>query len=119
MPFDLWDHDKRASIITLNNISGGGGPGIGILKVDGKVVATKTMAKTLPMTLQWDGCFDIGSDTRIGVNDCDYKPPFRITGDTHQGAVCFCISFCESHGVHFCSANCSHNAEASFLFFCV
>jgi len=43
-------------------------------------VATKTMAKTLPMILQWDESFDIGSDTLTGVNDADYKPPFRFTG---------------------------------------
>ena len=49
-------------------------------KVDGKVVASKTMAKTLPMTLQWDESFDIGSDTLTGVNDADYQPPFRFTG---------------------------------------
>jgi hypothetical protein len=31
--------------------------------VDGNVVATKTMGRTLPMILQWDESFDIGSDT--------------------------------------------------------
>ena len=29
-------------------------PGTGTLKVDGNVVATKKMEKTLPMILQWD-----------------------------------------------------------------
>ena len=37
------------------------------------------MAKTLPMILQWDEAFDIGSDTLTGVNDADYKPPFPLT----------------------------------------
>ena len=50
---------------------GGGGPASGTLKVDGKVVATKAMAKTLPMTLQWDESFEIGSDTLTGINDAD------------------------------------------------
>ena len=77
--------DKRARILAFNNFSGGGGPGIATLKLEGKVDATKAMSKTLPMTLQWDSCFDIGCDTRIAVNDCDYNPPFRFTGDTHQG----------------------------------
>ncbi len=63
---------------------GGGGPGIGTLKVDGKVVATKTMPKTLPMTLQWDKSFDIGSDTLTGVNDADYQPPLRFTGTLNK-----------------------------------
>jgi arylsulfatase len=47
--------------------------------VDGKVVDTKAMPKTLPMILQWDESFDIGSDTLTGVNDADYRPPFPLT----------------------------------------
>jgi hypothetical protein len=47
--------------------------------VDGKVVATKKMAKTVPVILQWDESFDIGSDTLTGVNDVDYTPPFALT----------------------------------------
>jgi arylsulfatase len=39
-----------------------------------------TMPRTLPMILQWDESFDIGSDTLTGVNDADYTPPFRFTG---------------------------------------
>ncbi len=39
----------------------------------------KTMEKTLPMILQWDESFDMGSDTLTGVNDADYKPPFALT----------------------------------------
>jgi arylsulfatase len=37
------------------------------------------MKRTLPMILQWDESFDIGSDTLTGVNDADYKPPFPLT----------------------------------------
>ena len=37
------------------------------------------MPKTLPMILQWDESFDIGSDTLTGVNDADYQPPFALT----------------------------------------
>ena len=47
--------------------------------VDGKIVDQKTMPKTLPMILQWDESFDIGSDTLTGVNDADYTPPFALT----------------------------------------
>jgi arylsulfatase len=43
-------------------------------------VDTKQMPKTLPMILQWDESFDVGSDTLTGVNDADYKPPFAFTG---------------------------------------
>ena len=49
------------------------------LSVDGKVVATNSMDKTLPMILQWDESFDVGSDTLTGVNDADYTPPFTLT----------------------------------------
>jgi arylsulfatase len=38
------------------------------------------MPKTLPMILQWDESFDVGSDTLTGVNDADYEPPFAFTG---------------------------------------
>ena len=47
--------------------------------MDGKVVDTQRMEKTLPMILQWDEAFDIGSDTLTGVNDADYTPPFTLT----------------------------------------
>jgi arylsulfatase len=47
--------------------------------VDGKVVATKKMEKTIPIILQWDESFDIGSDTITGINDADYLPPFPLT----------------------------------------
>ena len=64
--------------------SGLGRPGTGTLKVDGKVVATKEMPKTLPMILQWDESFDIGSDTLTGVNDADYQPPFTLTAKLNK-----------------------------------
>jgi len=62
-----------------NNMSGVGRGGTGTLKVDGRAVETRKMEKTLPMILQWDESFDIGSDTLTGVNDADYKPPFPLT----------------------------------------
>jgi arylsulfatase A-like enzyme len=65
--------------LAFNNFSGIGRSGTGTLKVDGQAVATKKMEKTVPMILQWDESFDIGSDTLTGVNDADYKPPFPLT----------------------------------------
>lgn len=53
-------------------------------EVDGKVVATETMPHTLPMILQWDESFDIGSDTLTGVNDADYQPPFTLTATLNK-----------------------------------
>jgi arylsulfatase len=70
--------------LEYNNFSGVGRPGTGTLKVDGKEVATKKMEKTLPMTLQWDESFDIGSDTLTGVNDADYQPPFTLTAKLNK-----------------------------------
>ncbi len=82
--FDFVYDGKGAGTLAFNNFSGVGRPGTGTLKVDGKVVATKNMAKTLPMILQWDESFDVGSDTLTGVNDADYQPPFRFTGTLNK-----------------------------------
>ena len=70
--------------LAYNDFSGVGRAGTGTLKVDGKVVATQAMPKTIPMILQWDESFDIGSDTETGVNDVDYKPPFTFTGTLNK-----------------------------------
>ncbi len=77
--FDFVYDGMGSGTLAYNDFSGVGKPGTGTLKVDGKVVATKKMEKTLPMILQWDESFDIGSDTLTGVNDADYKPPFPLT----------------------------------------
>jgi len=78
--FDFKYDGLGVGTLAFNNMSGLGRPGTGTLKVDGKVVDTRKMEKTLPMILQWDESFDIGSDTLTGVNDADYKPPFVFTG---------------------------------------
>jgi arylsulfatase len=77
--FDFKYEGLGVGTLAFNSMSGVGRPGTGTLKVDGRVVATKRMAKTLPMILQWDESFDIGSDTLTGVNDADYQPPFTLT----------------------------------------
>jgi len=82
--FDFKYEGKGAGTLAFNNFSGLGQPGTGTLKVDGKVVDTKRMPKTLPMILQWDESFDIGSDTLTGVNDADYRPPFAFTGKLNK-----------------------------------
>ena len=68
-----------AETMAFNNFSGIGRSGTGTLKVDGKDVQTIKMEKTIPIILQWDESFDIGSDTITGVNDADYLPPFPLT----------------------------------------
>ena len=77
--FDFKYDGMGFATVAFGNFSGIGQPGTGTLKVDGKAVATKKMERTLPMILQWDESFDIGSDTLTGVNDADYKPPFPLT----------------------------------------
>jgi arylsulfatase len=85
--FDFKYDGLGAGTLAFNNFSGVGRPGVGTLKVDGKVVDTKPMPRTLPMILQWDESFDIGSDTLTGVNDADYKPPFALTAKLNKLTV--------------------------------
>ena len=77
--FDFKYDGLGVGTMAYNNFSGIGKGGTGTLKVDGKVVDTKRMEKTIPIILQWDESFDIGSDTITGVNDADYLPPFPLT----------------------------------------
>jgi len=77
--FDFKYDGLGTGTLKYNNMSGLAQPGTGTLSVDGKVVDTKKMEKTVPMILQWDESFDIGSDTLTGVNDADYLPPFPLT----------------------------------------
>jgi hypothetical protein len=82
--FDFKYDGLGVGTLAFNNMSGLGRPGTGTLKVDGKAVQTITMPRTLPMILQWDESFDIGSDTLTGVNDEDYKPPFTLTAKLNK-----------------------------------
>jgi arylsulfatase len=82
--FDFDYEGLGVGTLAYNSMSGLGRPGTGTLKVDGKVVETKKMAKTLPMILQWDESFDVGSDSITGVNDADYKPPFPLTAKLNK-----------------------------------
>jgi arylsulfatase A-like enzyme len=61
------------------NGPGPGKGGTGVLTVDGKLVAAKTIPHTIPFLMAIDETFDIGSDTRTAVDD-SYKLPFRFTG---------------------------------------
>jgi hypothetical protein len=53
--------------------------GTGVLSVDGKEVAHKTIPHTIPLLMSIDETFDIGSDTRTPV-DFTYDVPFEFTG---------------------------------------
>jgi arylsulfatase A-like enzyme len=53
--------------------------GTGVLTVDGKEVARKTIPHTIPLLMSIDETFDIGLDTRSPV-DFSYEVPFAFTG---------------------------------------
>ena len=66
--------------LAFNNVSGIGHGGSGTLKVDGKVVATNTMERSIPFLFTVDESFDIGADTGTPIDDQDYQVPFNFTG---------------------------------------
>jgi len=70
----------RTYLTRMNSTSGIGKGGIGTFKVDGKVDATQTLERTIPLTTPWDETFDIGGDTGTPVDDQDYQIPFKFTG---------------------------------------
>ena len=59
---------------------GFGKSGTGVLKVDGKEVATSKIPHTIPFLMSIDETFDVGTDTRTPVDDKDYQVPFHFTG---------------------------------------
>jgi arylsulfatase len=80
LEFDFKYDGLGYATLAFNNVSGIGRSGTGVLKVDGKAVATQTMERTVPLLLQWDENFDVGADTGTPVDDQDYQVPFRFTG---------------------------------------
>lgn len=80
LEFDFKYDGIGAGTVAFNNMSGIGQSGTGVLKVDGTTVVTQKMDRTLPLILQWDETFDIGSDTGTPVDDRDYQVPFKFTG---------------------------------------
>ncbi len=80
LEFDFKYEGIGPGTMAFGSYAGVGQGGTGVLKVDGREVATQKMENTLPFILQWDEALDIGSDTGTPVNDADYKPPFGFTG---------------------------------------
>jgi arylsulfatase len=54
--------------------------GTGVLAVDGKEVARKTIPHSVPFIFGVDESFDVGSDTGTPVDDKDYQVPFAFNG---------------------------------------
>jgi arylsulfatase len=84
LEFDFKYNGLGAGTLAFNNLSGIGQSGNGALKVDGKEVATQKMERTLPLIMQWDETFDIGSDTGTPVDDKDYQVPFTLTAKLNK-----------------------------------
>ena len=56
-----------------------GKSGTGVLSVDGKVLSRLKMDHTIPFLMALDESFDIGMDTRTGVDE-SYSLPFKFGG---------------------------------------
>jgi hypothetical protein len=55
--------------------------------VDGKVVSTKKLERTLPLVKPLDQSFDIGLSGPTPVDDGDYKVPFNFTGKINKVTI--------------------------------
>jgi arylsulfatase len=78
--FDFKYDGLGMGTLAFGSPSGIGRGGTGVLKVDGKAVATQSMEHTIPFILQWDENFDVGADTGTPVEDQDYQVPFEFNG---------------------------------------
>jgi len=87
LEFDFKYEGLGLGTLAFNQMTGIGKGGTGVLKVDGREVATQKMAHTIPLILQWDETFDIGSDTGTPVDDQDYQVPFAFTGKLNKLTV--------------------------------
>jgi arylsulfatase len=63
---------------------GFGKGGTGVLRVDNNEVAKQTIPHTIPFIVTVEETFDVGVDTRTGVDDRDYKPPFPFNGKLNK-----------------------------------
>ena len=82
--FDFKYDGLGFATLAFNNMSGIGRSGTGTFSVDGKVVATQKMERTVPLILPIDETFDIGADTGTPVDDKDYQVPFAFTGKINK-----------------------------------
>jgi arylsulfatase len=61
--------------------------GTGTLKVDGGIIDSHSMPKSLPIAVAWDETFNVGIDTRTPVDDKDYQVPFPFIGKINKLTV--------------------------------
>jgi arylsulfatase len=84
LEFDFKYDGLGMGTLAYGDVSGIGRGGTGVLTVDGRVVATRRMDRSLPFMVQWDENLDVGSDTGTPVDDADYQVPFGFTGKIHK-----------------------------------
>src|SRR6476646_380374 len=85
--FDFKYNGLGFATLAFNNLSGIGRGGTGTLMVDGTVVSTQKVERTVPIILPVDETFDIGSKTGTPVDDRDYQIPFTFTGKINKLTV--------------------------------
>jgi arylsulfatase len=78
--FDFKYDGLGFATLAFDNLSGLGRSGVGSFSVDGKLVATQTLEKTIPLLLPIDETFDIGAKSGTPIDDRDYQTPFAFTG---------------------------------------
>jgi len=85
--FDFKYDGLGFATLAFNNMSGIGRSGTGTLTVDGKVVSTQKMERTVPLILPVDETFDVGSKTGTPIDDRDYQVPFTFTGKINKVTI--------------------------------
>jgi arylsulfatase A-like enzyme len=75
-------------VYDYKHAGGLGKGGLGTIEVDGKVVGTGQIERTLPFRLSLDETLDCGEDTGTPVSE-DYanKMPFKFTGELKQATI--------------------------------
>jgi hypothetical protein len=87
LEFDFTYDGLGFATLAFNNLSGLDRSATGVLRVDGKVLATETIEHTEPLIPHWDERFDIGEDTGAPVDDRDYQVPFTFTGTLNKPTI--------------------------------
>ena len=85
--FDFKYDGLGFATLAFNNMSGIGRGGTGTLTVDGKVVASQKIERTVPLILPVDETFDVGSKTGTPIDDRDYQVPFKFTGKINKVTI--------------------------------
>jgi arylsulfatase A-like enzyme len=78
--FDFKYDGLGEATLAYNVLSGVGRGGTGTLSVDGAVVASQTMERTIPLVMNIDQAFTIGDAAGPPLVDGDYEMPFPFTG---------------------------------------